>query len=283
MITVNDILTQWNTLKSKVNEYYTLIYNEKNDDATLDDLDSTSKTGEYNLWMHMGAALGSIMDGLWEDRQVQFQAKIDSFIPLPDRWLQRECLAFQYGDTLQWDAEAGKYYYAVIDADKQIIARCAVIRAAGITFVKVAKLDGENPVPLVEAELDAFIAYVNQIQWAGARIATPVSLDADLIKAPMTIYYDGTKPIADIKALVETAYNEYLSNLPFNGEYSKNKHADYIESASADIKEANPGTIEAKVNAGAYAEVVRVYTPAAGYLVRDPSVSYDDLFTYEAQ
>ena len=282
MITVNDILTQWNTLKSKVNEYYTLIAGEVNDDAALDDLNSSSKTSEFNLWMWMGAALGSIMDSVWADRQQQFQDKIDSFIPLPDRWLQRECLAFQYGDTLQWDAEKGKYYYEVIDAEKQIIARCAVIRAAGITFVKVAKLDGDDPVPLAEAELDAFIAYVNQIQWAGARIATPVSLEADLIKAPMTIYYDGTKPIADIKVIVEAAYNEYLSNLPFNAEYSRNKHADYIESASADIKEANPGTVEAKVNAGAYAEVERVYTPAAGYLVRDPAISYDDLFTYEA-
>lgn len=83
MITVNDILTQWNTLKSKVNEYYTLIYAEVNDSASLDDLNSASKTSEFNLWMWMGAALGSIMDSVWADRQQQFQDKIDSFIPLP--------------------------------------------------------------------------------------------------------------------------------------------------------------------------------------------------------
>lgn len=282
MITVNDILTQWATLKSKVNEYYTLIYSEVNDDATLDDLTSVSKTAEFNLWMWMGAALGAIMDSVWADRQQQISDKIDSFIPLPDRWLHQECLKFQYGDTLQWDTEKGKYYYAVIDETKQIVKRCAVIRSGGITFVKVAKLDGVTPVPLEAAELAAFVAYVNQIQWAGARIATPVSLASDKLNAPMEVFYDGTKPLADIKTIVEEAFVGYLTNLPFNGEYSINKHGDYVEAASADIKEVNMGAVEAKVDAGAYDAVDRVYVPQAGYLEKDAAIAFDDMITYTA-
>ena len=69
MITVTDILTQYQTLKAKIGEYYTLIYNEVDADASLDGLTSTSKTAEFNLWMWMGAALAAIQDSVWADRQ----------------------------------------------------------------------------------------------------------------------------------------------------------------------------------------------------------------------
>lgn len=282
MITVTDILTQYQTLKAKIGEYYTLIFNEVNADATLDGLTSMSKTAEFNLWMWMGAALAAIQDSVWADRQKQIEDKINSYIPITDRWLHRECLKFQYGDSLLWDAALGKYYYPVIDPAKQIVARCAVPRSAGTTFVKVAKLVGTTPVAFSGAELTAFIAFVNQIQPAGARIATPVSSNSDKVKALMTVFYDGTKPLADIKLIVEAAWVDYLANLDFNGEYSINKHGDWVEKASADIKEVNMGVVEARTDAGAFVAVARVYNPVSGYLERDPAIAFDDMITYTA-
>jgi len=283
MISTNDILTQWQTFKERVNEYYALIYGAKDADATLDGLTSTSKTAEYNLWMWIGAGVAMIMDSLWEDREKAIQEKIDSFIPMPDRWLHRECLKFQYGDALLWDEEIGKYYYATIDETKQIIKRCAVPRNGGTTFVKVAKLSGDTPVALSAPELTAFITYVNQIQWAGSRIATPTSFNSDKLNAPMTVYYDGTIPLDDVKAIVEPAFVDYLANLPFNGEYSINKHGDWIEEYdSRVIKEVIMGVVEAKTDAGSYADVNRVYTPVAGYIEKDSAIDFDDMITYVA-
>lgn len=94
MITINDILTQFTSLKNRIDEYYALIETEVNDDAALDDLDSVSKTAEFNLWMWMYAAMSVIMDALWTERKAEIQAIVDVAIPGTDPWIQREFLKF---------------------------------------------------------------------------------------------------------------------------------------------------------------------------------------------
>jgi hypothetical protein len=282
MITVNDILTQFQTLKAKINVYYTLIYNEVNSDADLSGLTSTSKTSEFNLWMWMFAAMSAIMDGVWADRQQQISDKVALGIPGTDRWLQIELFKFQYGDSLLWDDVTGRYHYAVIDPAKQIIKRCAIISSGGITAIKVAKISGSNLVALTNDELTAFRSFMRQIQWAGAKIAQPTSFNSDKLNAPMTVYYDGTKKRDDIKAIVEPAWREYLSLLPFNAEYSVNKHGDFVEGKSTDIKEVNMGAVQVRADAGSFINVNRIFTPASGYLERDPAISFNDMITYIA-
>lgn len=281
MITVNDILTQFQSLKSKINEYYTLIYNEVEADANLEGLTSTSKTAEFNLWMWMYAAMSAIMDSVWQDRQSQIAENVARGIPGTDRWYQLELMKFQYGDSLSWDATNGKYYYAVIDPDKQIIARCAVRTDSGPTTIKVAKLSGGIPVALSTEELTAFRAYARQTQWAGAQILDAATAASDKLKAPMTVYYDGTKKLDDVKAIVEAAWDAYLAQLPYNGEYSVNKHGDFVETAGgAIIQEVTMGVVEARSDAGAFTTVARIYNPISGYLERDPDFEFDDLITY---
>lgn len=287
MITVNDILTQWLAFRDQIATFYTLIKNEVTAAPLLTDLND-GPTEDHEIWMQTSAGLAVIMDSVWDDRQQQIETKINNFLPLPDRWLHRECLKFQLGDSLLWDAEAGKYYYAVIDATKQIIKYCAVTRSGGTTFVKVAKDVAGVPAQLSAPELAAFVAYVNQIQWAGSNVATPTSLASDKLNAPMTVYYDGIKPLADIKTIVQAAFNNYLKGvhtataraIEFNGEYSINKHGDYVEAASVDIKEVNMGVVQAKPNAGVYTNVNRVYKPLAGYLERDATINFDVMITY---
>lgn len=279
-MTINDILTQFATLKERFNEFYALITGAVNADANLDDLTSSSKTAEYNKWMFSFSAMSLIMDSVWADRQQQISDKVDSGLPGTDRWLQKECFKFQYGDALVWDDLNGRYYYAVPDATKQIIARCAVVSSGGFTYIKVAKLNSGAPVALSGPELTAFTSFIRQIQWAGARIGNPVSFSSDKLDAPMTIYYDGTKKIDDIKAIVEAAWDEYLTQLPFNGEYSINKHGDFVESKSVDILEVTMGAVQARSNAGAFGAVVRVYSPVAGYLERDPAIDFATMLTY---
>jgi hypothetical protein len=284
MITVNDILTQFQSFKSRVDEYYALIYAEKNSDAALNALNSTSKTAEFNLWMYVFAGVSVIMDGVWAVRQQEISDKVDSGFATTDRWYQKELLKFQYGDALSWDDDSGKYYYAVIDVTKQIIKRCSIVSSGGVTTIKVAKLDGSgNPVALSGPEKTAFTAYVRQIQSAGANILSPISLNSDKLNAPMTVYYNGIIPLDDIKAIVEPAFNEYLANLKFNGEYSINKHGDFIENKSVNIYEVNPGSVEAKADGGSYIPVTRVYNPVSGYIERDSAIVFTDMITYVSQ
>jgi hypothetical protein len=286
-MSIKELLAEYYLLKGRIGEMYTLVYNQVSAEATLDGLTNASKTSEYNLWMWMSAAMAVIQQQVWADKQAQIQERIDGFIPIPDRWLQSEVLKFQFGDTLVWDNDLKRYKYAVLDASKQIIKRCAVIRSGGTTFVKVATQNA----PLTAPQLVAFNAYLQDIIWAGSNVETAVSQPADVLDARMTVYYDGSKPLAEIKSIVEAAFNEYLINddtkpgtVPFNGQYSINKHADYIESAApALIREVSTGVVRYKPNGGVYTDVNRVFTPVAGWIVKDGTISFDAMIQYVAE
>lgn len=282
MITVNTILSEFQSLKARINEYYQLIAEEVNDDATLDDLTSTSKTAEFNLWMYIYAAMTVIANSLWEERKAEIQAIADAAIPGTEKWFQKELLKFQYDDTLSFDETTAKYFYPVIDTDKQIIKRCAVVSNGGLTQVKVAKESAGIPVPLSAPELTAFAAYLRQIQWAGANVAAPISLASDKLNAPITIYYNGTVSLDTLKPLVEAAFNSYLAALPFNGEYKITAHQDALQLVE-DVNDVVMGVVQAKPDAGSYANVNRVYYPVAGYIEKDPAIDFDDMITYVAQ
>ena len=45
------------------------------------------------------------------------------------------------------------------------------------------------------------------------------------------------------------------------------------------IEEVEMGVVESKPDGGAYGDVDRVYTPASGWLERDPAIEFDDMIT----
>lgn len=280
---VNDILTDWDDAQSSVKDISAAIDGAVDNDANLDGLTSTSKTAEYSLWKKVAAIVGYIVEGIWDDYQSNIIAQKDAIKIGTAPWLRLEILKFQYGDALQWNQNTATYFYNPIDTTKQIIARCSVTKGSGVCTVKVAKLDSGNAVALTSAELTALSAYVSQIEFAGADIVV-TSRNADLLNAPMTVYYDGTKKLEDIKAIVQTAFDLYLTQLPFNGEYSVNKHADFIENYGGTIiHEVDTGVVQAKSDTGTYNTVTRIYQPVSGYILRDSSIDYDTMITYVAE
>ncbi len=281
MITVNDILTQFQAFKARVDEYYTLIYNEVNSDATLDGVNSISKTAEYNLWMWLFAAMSVIVNSIWEERKSEIQSIADSAIPGTEKWLQKEVLKFQYGDVLSFDLTSAKYYYPVINDVNQIVKRCAIQSAGSISYVKVAKLSSGSPVALSVGELTALRSYINQIKWAGMQLVVS-SGNSDKLNAPLTIYFNGQVPLVDMQALCEAAFTNYLANLQFNGEFSITRLIDAVQEVD-NVNDVREGVVQAKIDAGTYATVSRVYVPASGYIEKDPAISFATMFTYVAQ
>lgn len=283
--TVDEIINQASEAQQRVSELYELVTAEVNATAELAELNSQSKTSDVGLWKFVWSALAFIQEAIWEERRDEMQAIVDSGIPGTDAWMHQELLKFQYGDVLQFDANASKakYFYDPVTPEQRIIKRCAIVSAGGVTQIKVAKEDvSGNPVPLEAEELAAFAAYVRQIQWAGSNIAAPTSFAADKLNAPITVYYNGTVKLEDIKPLIEAAFNEYLSRLPFNGEYKVSAHQDAIQ-AVADVNDVVMGNIQAKAAAGNYVTVNRVYYPVAGYIEKDPDIAFDDMITYIPQ
>lgn len=281
--TINEILTEANAAQQRLGELYTVITNEVEADADLSDLTSVSKSSEFNLWKYVWSALAFIQEQIWGESKAEIQAIVDLQIPGTEKWLQKELLKFQYGDSLTFDSATAKYSYAVIDTTKQIIKRCAVTSTNGVTQIKVATEDGSgNAIALTGPQLTAFTTYVRQIQWAGANVANPTTANSDKLDAPMTVYYDGTLKLDDIKALVQASFNSYLKVLPFNGQYQITAHQDAVQAVPG-VVDVVPGAIQAKSDGGVYAAVNRVYLPISGYIERDTTIDFDTMITYVAQ
>lgn len=281
--TINQIIAEANEAQKRLGELYNVVNNAVAAEADLSGLTSSSKTAEFNLWKYVWSAMAYIQEQLWGERKAEIQTLVDQGIPGTELWLQKELLKFQYGDSLTFDINNGKYAYAVIDTTKQIIKRCAVRSSGGITLVKVAKEDvSGNPIALVSAELTAFTTYLRQIQWAGANIGNPTTANSDKLNAPMTVYYNGTVKLDDIKPLIQAAFNDYLKALPFNGEYKITSHQDAVQKV-VNVNDVIMGTVQAKVDGGAYVNVNRIYLPASGYIERDTTIGFDTMISYVAQ
>lgn len=275
MRTIAEILTQANIAKQRITEIYTMLTNEVSSDADLSGLTTISKTGIYKLWLYVFSALSYIQENLWTEAKTEMQSIVDNAIPGTDRWLAKEIVKFQYGDSLTFDDETGDYSYATINEAKQIIDRVAVVSGNGTTSVKVAKA---GPAALSAAELNALKSYVSEIQYAGSNIVT-ISLASDKVKLPITVYYNAITPLATIQTNVKAAINAYLSELNFNGEFYLSRLVDAIQ-AVENIEDVVLGTVEGRTDAGSFNTISRTYQPVSGYLEVDPLFELDDTITY---
>lgn len=193
----------------------------------LAELTSASKVAIWRTWAFITAVAHHVHELQFD----LFKAEVDQTIA--DRggfgtppWYQDMVLAFQYGDELERIGAA--FQYAELDVSKQIISDCAIqVTQQGTVLVKVAKQSG----PLDNDESLALQSYLNKIKIAGTKIGV-ISQDSDQVDAEYDIYYDPLIPLNVLQANLQTALDDFLDNLPFNGELRITKLTDKLQSVA---------------------------------------------------
>jgi hypothetical protein len=105
--------------------------------------------------------------------------------------------------------------YPIIDESLRIVTRCSVTTdLANSVIIKVAKSD--PPQALTSNELTALQSYVNVIGAAGITYSVR-SLNSDKLYIQAQVFYNGQYSDV-ISANVIQAINNFLSQLPFNGQ-----------------------------------------------------------------
>lgn len=220
----------------------------------------------------------SSTDALLESKQVQTSA-----------WWRRVSLAFQLGDPIVI-LDNGNLGYSIIDTDKQIVQRAAVITPdTGAITLKVAKIgvDGITPEPLGSSELAAFNAYTLDIVPAGL-VVTVVSINGDEIKIVLEVEIDAQVINVDDGTLltdgatkpVENAIYDYFSvfqNAQFGGVFFANKLLSAILSANG-VVNATFTSLEKKAETeGSFVDVLALsgksFVTLSGYVKN--AVGYD--------
>jgi hypothetical protein len=256
----------------------------ENYDSLLQDVNSRSKVAVWRLicWIVAYAIW------LFEKMQDLFKADLQQLIEatrfgtLP--WYQEKAMDFQYGDDLSYVNY--HFVYDPLDTSKQIIKRAAATVATGQISLKVAKLDGNDPVKLETDELTAFQAYVSQIKPPGERLVV-ISLDPDLMKLEMEVIYDPQVMKSDGSLIsdptvkpVEDAINDYLAGIVWDGKFNIRKWVDAVQLAQGVI-DPRPGNAYGKASdASAYTSIANDYYSTSGYMVVDPANPLSSTITY---
>jgi len=261
------------------------LIDQKNATPELSELNSTSDTAIWNLWLYIQAVAINIFEQLQDAYKIEIETIANSSIPNTDAWVQAQAFKFQYGDNIQLINLVPTY--TTINATKQIITRCSVKTDNNrVCQIKVAKESGA----LDSLELTALESYYNYIGNAGISYNL-ISAPADKIEIVAEVFYDA-QFVATISANVTTALNNYFANLSFDGVVYVSKIEDSIQGVTGvkDIKISEVNTRRSTQTYGTGAVVynlstgtnARFYQTYAGYIIEETETghTFADTITY---
>jgi len=251
-------------------------------DANLPDVVTMfGNTSRVAIWKILFYAVAFIIHAL-EVIYDLFRAEIDNDIsllkPHSARWYANIAKLFQYGFNLV--AESDYYDNTGLTQDQitaaQIVAYAAVVEQQRGIRIKVAKIVGNDLGALASNELDAFSEYMEEVKDAGIKLLITSGV-ADDLKSTLRMFYnplvlaaDGSRIDGTDPSPVQTAFNNYLKNLPFNGIFAPSLMVDQLQAVDGvvlvkdDLWQARYGALD-------YTNIDVQYNPDAGYLRIDPS------------
>jgi len=222
-----------------VDTIYADLIAKKESDSNLDALNSTSKTAIWRLWLYIVAYATNVLESLFDKHYTEVTSIITELKPHTMRWYRQKALAFQYGFDLISDTDIfdnGTATEAQIEASK-IIKYAAITEATTESrlVLKIATEDNAGKLaPITSGQESAFIPYIEEIKDAGVAI-TVINYLPDILKLNLRIYYDPLVltstgvSILTGKKPVEDALNEFMKELPFNGELVLNSLIDKLQ------------------------------------------------------
>lgn len=265
-------------------EIEALIDAEKAKYTELSTLNSVSVVAIWKRWRYIVAFFTNYIWQLIDAYKVEIETIIKNGIAGRGEWYVQKAYEFQFGDNLS--VVDNVLQYEVIDIAKNIVKRASYFNDTTanppIIKLRVASEDsGSNIIPLSAPQLTAFTDYVNSIMFAGVRIDI-ISQATDLLKLIANVYYSPLFDLTTVRTNVEIAINNYLKNLPFDGQVRISALTDSIQAVEG-VSDVLITTIQAKATAGSYANVTRVYNTVAGYIQIDSAFPLSTNLTFIAE
>jgi hypothetical protein len=258
----------------KIDEIYAGMLVTKATYAELNNINNTSETARYKLWMYIVAVASWTLEKLFDIFIADVLALIKSLVPGTLQWYVRKVKLFQFGQSLVTDQD----YYdntgldeATIEARKVVKYAAAVEETNGL-LIKVAGFTSGDLAPITTPQKAALEAYIARFKYAGVYVSV-VNENADSLKLHYRVFYDPLILDANGKRLdgtndtpVQDAIKNYLINgIEFNGYFINAKCTDEIQNVEG---VTIPTLVQAQARYGVlpYGAFADYYQPFAGYL-----------------
>lgn len=202
------------------------ILQAKEAEPLLSELNSNSKTAIWRLWIYITSFAIWSLEKIFDQHKKEVDFRLSELKPHTARWYKNKALAFQYGFDLQKDSDifnnTGKTEDE-INTSKIVKYSAVVEKDTGQLIVKIATENAGKLQPISPTQLQAFQAYMAEIKDAGVRVTITnylpdrLILDLEIYYDPLILDENGTHRLSAEKP-VEQAIEQYMKELPFNGE-----------------------------------------------------------------
>lgn len=256
------------------------IFNEivaaKDANLALGSLNSNSAVAIWRLWAYITAAAIHVLEVLFDLFKADVQQMIDEKTPASIFWYRQKALEFKHGVPLM--IENGKPFYPPF-GPAPLLAQCSVREAENGLVIKIAKENAGDLSPVSNDQLNAFIAYMNAVKYAGTPIRY-INSDAVRLYISLDVYYDPLLLYSNGEAIIENNFpvteniEDYLRKLSFDGRITRNELLSAIRNATG-VRDA--AILELlQQTAGKTPEAIVVYhIPDSGYFkVESLNITY---------
>jgi hypothetical protein len=236
-----------------------------------------SKVSFENILFDIVAYAIWLLENLFDTHKKEVHDIIEAKMPHRPNWYRTKALAFQYGFALILDSD--KYdntgYTSEQIENSKVIKYAAVTKSGGQLYVKIATETDGLLAPIAPEVKTAFGAYMEDVADCGVKylvvnnLPDILNLYIQIFRDPLVLDANGMS-ILNANYPVQDAINEYMKQLPFNGELVLAHLVDKLQQVpGVKIPNIYNATSEAvDINTGDYlpAEYINVKTvPVAGY------------------
>ena len=221
-----------------------------------------------NILLYVWAVCAWAVEQLVARHKEEVTAQLEELVAHRPKWYRDKVLQFMDGKELEEDSDT----YDTSDMSETDIAAARVVkhavatesRDASLLTIKVAGEKGGVRCPLSAEQEHRLRVYISEIKDAGVKVVL-VNLEADTFNCVVDVYYNAILDPENVRALCMEAIREYITNLPFNGEYSNMALVDHLqEVAGVKIVELRGSSAQPAGEASSTPVNARL-TPEAGY------------------
>lgn len=245
--------------------------------ANLVGLTSTSKVSIWRLLIFIVAFSIWVLENLFDTHDKEVKEVIQNDKAHRPSWYITKAKAFQYGFPLIYDTD--KYdntgYTDTQVEESKIIKYAAATPNAGQVYVKIATEIAGVLAPITEVQKISFDAYFKEIADMGVKyivvnhLPDILLLNIEIFIDPLVLDANGMS-ILNANYPVQDAINEYMKELPFNGELVLAHLIDKLQLAEGVVipNLVNAESQSIDINTGVYNAAVPITVktiPESGY------------------
>lgn len=256
-----------------------IIYKAKENEPALNELNSTSKSAIWRLWVYIIAFGIYTLERIFDIHTNEVDFKILQLKPHTAHWYRNKALDYQDGFDLLPDSDK----FNNENATDEDIAKSKIIKYSAVTEATeesriIIKITGEKNGKLARLKTDVeerFKQYISEIKDAGVQV-TVINYEPDKLKLRITIVRD--KLVLDKNGMnlltgkyeVKEAIQQFMKELPFNGELSLQALTDKLQKVKGvldlSIDEAKTSWVDGSTGTyGTYEPIYISKIPNAGY------------------